>query len=52
MDIVNEEEVLDFVGIYNIPYAHISIKEKYSNGVNELLNKAFKEYVKKQKNNK
>ena len=52
MDIVNEEEVLDFVGIYNIPYAHISIKEKYSNGVNELLNKAFKEYVKTIKNSK
>ena len=49
MDIVNEEDVLDFAGKHNILYAHLSIKEKYSNGVNELLNKAFKEYVNKHK---
>ena len=49
MDIVNEEDALDIAEVNNILFAHISIKEKYSNGINELLKKAFKEYVKKHK---
>ena len=45
----DEEEILSFASENDIPFTHLSIKEKYSNGVNELLNKAFKEYVNKHK---
>ena len=35
-DILNEEEVLEFVRDNNLIYGHLSILEKYSNGINIL----------------
>ena len=43
----DEEEILSYANKINIPLVHLSIKEKYSNGVNELFKKAMKEYLKK-----
>ena len=48
-NILNEEEVLEFVTDNNLIYGHLSILEKYSNGFNELANKIIKEYVNKTK---
>ena len=31
----------------NLIYGHLSILEKYSNGINELFHKAIREYSKK-----
>ena len=45
-DITNDEEVLEYAEENNLIYAHLSILEKYSQGVNELLKKALKEYLK------
>ena len=43
----DEEEILSYANKINIPLVHLSIKEKYSNGVNELFKKAMNEYLKK-----
>ena len=43
----DEEEILNFADENDIPFTHISIKEKYANGVNELFKIAIKEYLKK-----
>ena len=40
---------LEFASNNNMPFAHISIVEKYGNGINELFNKALKEYFKRKK---
>ena len=44
-NIFSEEEVLEFVEENNLIYSHLSILEKYSNGVNELLKKAIDKYI-------
>ena len=43
------EEALEFASNNNMPFAHISIVEKYCNGINELFDKALKEYFKRKK---
>ena len=45
-DIISEEEILEFAEENNLIFAHLSILEKYSQGVNELFQKVFKEYLK------
>ena len=45
--VVNEEEVLEFIDHNNLIFGHISLSEKYSNGFNELLKKVLREYSKK-----
>ena len=47
MNRVSEEEALEYPSKNNIPIAHISIVEKYDNGINELFDKALKEYFKR-----
>ena len=44
-NILSEEEVLEFAEENNLIFSHLSILEKYSNGVNELLKKALDEYI-------
>ena len=46
---VSEEEALEFATNNNMLFAHISIVEKYGNGINELFDKALKEYFKRKK---
>ena len=46
---VPEEEALEFASKNNILFAHLSIAEKYSNGINELMDKVLKEYFKRNK---
>ena len=46
-NVFNEEEAFEFAENNNILLSHLSTKEKFSNGVIELLNKAFREYNKK-----
>ena len=46
-EMVNEEEVLEFIEQNNLIFGHLSISEKYSNGVNELFKKVVREYSKK-----
>ena len=46
---VSEEEALEFATNNNMLFAHISIAEKYENGINELIDKALKEYFKRKK---
>ena len=46
---VSEEEALEFASNNNMLFAHISIAEKYENGINELIDKALKEYFKRKK---
>ena len=46
-EMVNEEEVLEFIEQNNLIFGHLSISEKYSNGVNELFKKVAREYSKK-----
>ena len=43
------EEALEFASNNNMPFAHISIVEKYCNGINELFDKALEEYFKRKK---
>ena len=43
------EEALEFASNNNMPFAHISIVEKYCNGINELFDKALKEYYKRKR---
>ena len=50
MNRVSDEEALEYASKNNIPLAHISIVEKYDNGINELIDKALKEYIKKNYN--
>ena len=42
---IPEEEVFKFISENNMPLVHISIAEKYSNGINELLKKALDKYI-------
>ena len=44
---VSEEEALEYASKNNLLFAHISIVEKYDNGINELIDKALKEYFKR-----
>ena len=46
---VPEEEALEFASKNNILFAHLSIAEKNSNGINELMDKVLKEYFKRNK---
>ena len=43
---VSDGEVFEFISENNISFAHISTKEKYSNGINELLKNALDKYIK------
>ena len=45
--ILHEEEILEFVDKNNLFFGHLSIKEKYSNGINEIFMKAMDKYKKK-----
>ena len=47
IDNISEEEALEFTSENNMLFAHLSIAEKYANGINELLNKALKEFFKR-----
>ena len=47
--ILHEEEVLEFVEKNNLIFGHLSIKEKYSKGINEIFMKVMNEYIKKKK---
>ena len=42
---IPEEEVFKFISENNMSLVHISIAEKYSNGINELLKKALDKYI-------
>ena len=44
---VSEEEALEYASKNNLLFAHISIVENYDNGINELIDKALKEYFKR-----
>ena len=46
---VPEEEALEFATNNHILFAHISIAEKYGNGISELFDKALREYFKRKK---
>ena len=46
-DVVHEEEVLELANEKNALCVHLSLLEKYSNGVIELLKKSLDEYIKK-----
>ena len=46
---VSEEEALEFAINNKMLFAHISIAEKYGNGINELFDKALIEYFKRKK---
>ena len=46
-NIVHEEEILEYVDKENLIFAHLSVLETYSTGINELFKKSLKEYVKK-----
>ena len=48
-DKVSEEEALEFAYKNNMLFAHISLMEKYSKGINELFDKALKEYYKRKR---
>ena len=50
-NILHEEEILEFVEKNNLIFGHLSIKEKYSNGINEIFMKVMNEYIKKKKIN-
>ena len=45
-NIIYEEEILEYVDENNLIFAHLSIFKTYSNGVNEILKKSLKEYLK------
>ena len=44
-DIVPDEEAIEIAEKNNLIFTHLSLFEKYSNGVNELLKKALNEYI-------
>ena len=46
-NIVHEEEALELAKEKNALFAHLSLLNKYSNGVNELFRKALDEYIKR-----
>ena len=46
-NIIHEEEILKYAEENNLIFAHLSISEKYSNGVIELFKKSIDEYMKK-----
>ena len=46
-NIIPDEEAIAFAEKNNLLFAHLSIFEKYSNGVNELLKKALESYFQK-----
>ena len=48
-NILNEEEILEFVEKNNLIFGHSSIKENYSDGINEIFMKVMNEYTKKKK---
>ena len=48
-NILNEEEILEFVEKNNLIFGHLSIKENYSDGINEIFMKVMNEYAKKKK---
>ena len=48
-NIIPDEEAIEFAEANNILFAHLSLKEKYSNGIKELFDKALKEFFKKEK---
>ena len=50
MNRVSEEEALEYASKNNILFAHISIVEKYASGIIELIDKALKEYYKRNYN--
>ena len=50
-EMVNEEEVLEFIDHNNLIFGHLSVSEKYSSGVNELFKKVIREYSKKMHKN-
>ena len=45
-NVVHEEEILEYVDKNNLIFAHLSILEIYSNGVNEIFKISIKEYIK------
>ena len=46
-NIISDEEAIEFAEKNNLLFAHLSIFEKYSNGVNEILKKALESYIQK-----
>ena len=50
-NLLNEEEILEFFEKNNLIFGHLSIKEKYSKGINEIFMKVMNEYMKKKKLN-
>ena len=48
-NLLNEEEILEFVEKNNLIFGHLSIKENYSDGINEIFMKVMNEYTKKKK---
>ena len=50
-NLLNEEEILEFVEKNNLIFGHLSIKEKYSKGINEIFMKVMNEFMKKKKLN-
>ena len=47
--LLHEEEIFEFVDKNNLIFGHLSIKEKYSNGIIEIFMKAMDEYIKRKK---
>ena len=46
-NIISDEEAIEFAEKNNLLFARLSILEKYSNGVNEILKKALESYIQK-----
>ena len=46
-NLLNEEEILEFVEKNNLIFGLLSIKKKYSKGINEIFMKVMNEYMKK-----
>ena len=46
IDIIKDEEVLEYAEENNIIFSHISIFDKYEDGINELLIKILNKYIK------
>ena len=44
---VSNEEILEYVEKNNLLFFHLSNNEKYEKGINEILSKILKEYIKK-----
>ena len=47
IDIVSDEEALEYADENNMYYFHIAINEKYETGINELFEFVLKEYIKR-----